>query len=241
MTSRREEKERRRAERIAAEEAAAQSEARRRRLGIVAGVVLAIATVGAVVYVVVAGGGKEEKGGASTSTSAHKTPIPPPRTTDLQAAAKAAGCKLRTFTPGPNDRHHVTTKVHYKQNPPVFGPHAPAPASDGDYVGQGTPATEMLVHALEHGRIEIQYRPGLDPKRVAQLETLYSERPKSNVISGYNTLLFENRTGMPFEVAATAWTHQLGCPSLNDRIFDAIRAFRTQYVDKGPEFIPQPE
>ena len=241
MTSRREEKERRREERIAAEQAAAQSEARRRQLGIAAGAVLAIAAVAAVVYVVASGGGgKEEKTGPST-TSTHKTPIPPQRTTDLQAATTAAGCRLRTFTPGPNDRQHVTTKVHYKQNPPVFGPHAPAPASDGNYVGQGTPATEMLVHALEHGRIEIQYRPGLDPKRVAQLETLYSERPKSNVISGYNTLLFENRTGMPFEVAATAWTHQLGCPTFSDRTFDAIRAFRAQYVDKAPEFIPQPE
>jgi len=242
VTSRREEKERRRAERVAAEQAAVRAEARRRRVGIAAGVVLAIAAVAAVVYVIAAGGGGKGGGtGPSTSASKHGPPIPAPRTTDLHAAASAAGCKLRTFTPGSHDRDHVTTKVHYKQNPPVFGPHYPVPASDGNYVGQGTPQTERVVHALEHGRIEIQYRPGLDPKRVAQLETLYAERPKPNVISGYNTLLFENRTNMPFEVAATAWTHQLGCPTFNDRTFDALRAFRTQYVDKGPEYIPQPE
>lgn len=241
MTSRREEKERRRAERVAAEQAAQRAETRRRRLGIAAGVALAIAAVAAVVYVIAAGGGGGGGKAPSTSGSASKAPIPAQRTTDLRAAVSAAGCKLRTFTPGPHDRDHVTAKVHYKQNPPVFGPHYPAPASDGNYVGQGTPRTEMLVHALEHGRIEVQYRPGLDRRRVAQLETLYAERPRSNVISGYNTLLFENATNMPFEVAATAWTHQLGCPTFNEKTFDALRAFRTQYVDKAPEYIPQPE
>ena len=43
---------------------------------------------------------------------------------------------------------------------------------------------------------------------------------------------------MPYAVAATAWTHLLGCPKMNDKVFDAIRAFRLAYVDKGPEFIP---
>ena len=39
---------------------------------------------------------------------------------------------------------------------------------------------------------------------------------------------------MPFAVAATAWDHQLGCPTMNPKVFDAIRAFRTEYIDKGP-------
>jgi hypothetical protein len=43
---------------------------------------------------------------------------------------------------------------------------------------------------------------------------------------------------MPFAVAATAWDHQLGCPTMNDKVFDAIRAFRTDYIDKGPEIVP---
>jgi len=41
--------------------------------------------------------------------------------------------------------------------------------------------------------------------------------------------------------AATAWQHLLGCPTFNDKVFDAIRAFRAQYVNKGPESIPYPE
>jgi hypothetical protein len=39
-------------------------------------------------------------------------------------------------------------------------------------------------------------------------------------------------------VAATAWTHSLACPRMNDKVFDAIRTFRSRYTDKGPENVP---
>ncbi len=55
---------------------------------------------------------------------------------------------------------------------------------------------------------------------------------------GYHLLLFENGTNMPFAVAATAWDQQLGCPTMNPQVFDAIRAFRDEYIDKGPEKVP---
>ena len=50
-------------------------------------------------------------------------------------------------------------------------------------------------------------------------------------------LLFENTTGMPSAVAATAWGHSLTCPEMNDKVFDAIRTFRARYIDKGPETV----
>ena len=40
------------------------------------------------------------------------------------------------------------------------------------------------------------------------------------------------------QVAATAWTHSLTCPEMNDKVFDAIRTFRARYIDKGPETVP---
>jgi hypothetical protein len=55
---------------------------------------------------------------------------------------------------------------------------------------------------------------------------------------GYHMLMFENTTNMPYAVAATAWTHSLTCPTMNDKVFDALRAFRAQYIDKGPEKVP---
>jgi hypothetical protein len=40
------------------------------------------------------------------------------------------------------------------------------------------------------------------------------------------------------EIAATAWTHSVTCPKMNDKVFDAIRTFRARYIDKGPETVP---
>ncbi len=51
-------------------------------------------------------------------------------------------------------------------------------------------------------------------------------------------LLFQNTTGMPYQVAATAWGQLLGCPQMNPKVFDAIRTFRERYLDKGPEVVP---
>jgi len=47
-------------------------------------------------------------------------------------------------------------------------------------------------------------------------------------------LLFPNNN-MPFEVAATSWDHLLGCKTYNNKVLDAIRAFRNTYRDKRPE------
>jgi hypothetical protein len=48
-------------------------------------------------------------------------------------------------------------------------------------------------------------------------------------------LLYPNTTNMPYAVAATAWGHVLGCKTFNQRIFDALRAFRLTYTNQGPE------
>src|SRR5207244_791042 len=102
------------------------------------------------------------------------------------------------------------TKVPYKTNPPSYGPHYPVPAHDADYVGQAVPPIGYLVHALEHGRIEYQYRPGLPKADVDQLRALYNSSDKPYSGNQY-LLLFQNPTGMPYDVAAVAWDHVLGC------------------------------
>ena len=142
----------------------------------------------------------------------------------------------------PQNRQHVSpgTTVHYPTNPPSYGPHYPTPASDGEYVGQATPPVGNLVHAMEHGRVEFQYRPGLPSAEVRQMEALFNETDGS-FGPGQYLLLFQNSTNMPFAVAATAWDHVLGCPTFTPRVFDALRAFRLAYTLKGPEAITQPE
>ena len=89
------------------------------------------------------------------------------------------------------------------------------------------------MHTLEHGRIEVQYAPGTPKETVTQLEALLGEEQ-----DGYHMLLFQNTTGMDAAVAATAWGHSLTCPKLDDTTWDALRTFRTSYIDKGPESVP---
>ncbi|HWK27803.1 MAG TPA: DUF3105 domain-containing protein [Solirubrobacter sp.] len=233
MSSRQEEKERRkreRQERAAAEKASA---ARRKRLQMVfGGVIAALAVVAVVVVVVVvAGGGGDDP---ATEVSASAAAIPEVKETDLKKAAAAAGCKI---VDAPNEGAGHEEKdfkpSDYKQNPPTSGTHFPEWYQDGVYNPGDTPNLGMLVHTLEHGRIDVQYKPGTPKTTVAQLETLLKESD-----DGYHMLLFENTTKMPFQIAATAWDHQLGCPTMNDKVFDAIRTFRTAHIDKGPEIVP---
>jgi Protein of unknown function (DUF3105) len=233
MSSRQEQKEARRQERLAREADERRKAERNRRLQIVGGAVLGIAVVAAIVVAVVAGsggGGEKPKATGQKNPEVKAVPIPARKTTDLFAAAKAAGCVVKTFPM--EGRTHVTGTVNYKTNPPTSGNHNPVPAEDGDYSGQQTPAKENYVHTLEHGRVEFQYRPGTPPKVIGQMRTLFGEQNQ------YHDVLFQNNTGMPYEVAATAWTHLIGCKAVNPKVWDALRAFRLRYTDQAPEQIP---
>jgi hypothetical protein len=236
MSSRIEEKERRKAERLAAQRKAEQAAARRRRLQLVGGGLIAVAIVVALVIGLTSGGGGSNAPSANSPVSADIKGIklPAPQIKDLKQAAAAAGCTLHTYPV--EGRSHVTTIVNYKTNPPTSGNHNPTPAADGVYDPSNTPAKENFVHTLEHGRIEYQYRPGTPVAEVRQLEALWNETVMG--APGYKQLLFQNNTKMPFAVAATAWNQLLGCPSFTPKIFDALRDFRTAYLDKGPEQLP---
>ena len=237
MSSRQQEKERRRQERLAAEQEAAAAAARKRRTGYIVGGVLAGAAVAAIVIAVVAGGGSSK---SSSKPSASQSKL----AAAVQTKAAAAGCTANTF---PSEgRQHTNGKVVYKTNPPTSGNHYPVPPSDGVYDPAGTPPITHLVHALEHGRVEYQYRPGTSAAVVAQLTSLMKEpvsgQPGGTQPGGYLQLLFQNPTGMPYAVAATAWTHSITCPAFKGAAtLDALRAFRAAYLNKGPEFIPVPE
>jgi len=234
MASRAEEKERRRQERLAQEEAERKAHARTRRLQLAGGALLAVAAVVAVVVAVASGGGTSSSDGPSPSDSASSSvKLPVRKTSDLATAAKAASCVVKSFPL--EGREHTTATVTYHTNPPTSGNHNPNPSEDGFYPN-GAPPKERNVHALEHGRIEMQWKPGTPQNVIDTLQAIFNEPLKGK--SGYHQLLFENNTNMPFEVAAASWQHYLGCPKFNQNVIDAIRAYREQYVDKGPEFIP---
>jgi hypothetical protein len=230
------EKQRRRAEREARERAEAAAAARRRRLQLAFGGLLGalVVAAGVVLAVTSLAGGSDDETEARTANRSGGAAIPAQRLSDLGEAARAASCQVRNV-PIEGSTHETKDfeAGDYKTNPPTSGNHNPDWYQDGVYVPGTTPRLGMLVHTLEHGRIDLQYRPGTPERTVSRLESFVAQQD-----GGYHMLLFENTTKMPYAVAATAWGHLLGCPSMNERVFDAIRAFRTSYIDKGPEKIP---
>jgi Protein of unknown function (DUF3105) len=234
VSSRQQEKEQRRQERLAREQAEAARTKRLRRVQLLLGGLLAAAAIAAVILV--AGSGGSSDGSKSPNSGTGKgVPIPKQKLTDLKAAAAAAHCAVHTY-PIEGQTHTPAgkeTPVKYKTNPPTSGNHNPDPSLDGVYEPGNTPAKEHYVHSLEHGRVEIQYKPGTPARRIKQLETLHAEKVKG--LPGYKTLLFQNNTGMKYAVAATSWGHAIVCNDFSDRVFDALRAFRLKYVDTAPE------
>src|SRR3954453_9146224 len=228
MASRKEQKEKLRQERLAREQAEAASAARRKRMGYTIAGVLVAAVVVALVVIIASSGG----GGGSTASAADwpSGSVPSQKITDLDAAAKAAGCTLQH--PKSFGRGHTTQPQKYKTSPPTSGSHDPTPASDKAYVKN--PGNEHLVHALEHGRVIYWFKPTSPAKVKGDLYALYKQA-KDLVI------LTPTEDPMPYQVAATAWTQLLGCPAYNDKVPDALRAFRDAYRLKGPEYFPNAE
>jgi hypothetical protein len=235
MSSRQEQKEQRRREREERERAEQASASRRKRLQFAFGgllSVLILAGVAALAAGAFSGGGGSSGSGPTTPKSGTAA-IPQPQEADLKKAAAAASCKLVDAPIEGNTHEDKNFKPSdYKTNPPTSGNHNPVWYQDGEYNPGDTPKLGQIVHPLEHGRIELQYKPGTPATTVSQLETLFNE--SSN---GYHMLLFQNTTSMPFAVAAAAWGHYVGCPTMNDKVFDALRDFREAYIDKGPEVV----
>lgn len=229
------ERDRLRQERVEAEEQASRGDSKRTLLAY--GIGAAVVAVIVVVIIVVAGGGSSSGGGSGGSSHINGnaefgstngvTPderegiAPPPvKQTNLQKAAKEAGCKLELHLEDEGHEHipQNSPTPKYKTNPPTSGKHVEPPyqQADGAYLEEPQPID--FVHSLEHGRMEIQYAPQLPEQEQLELKGLYDTMYGA-------ALLFPNKT-MPYQVAATTWTNLIGCPEYKGAAtLDAIRAF----------------
>jgi hypothetical protein len=249
MASRKEEKERLRAQRRAAERAAASTGQRRLIAGYVLAGLLALAVVAGLVVVIASGGGGSAE--ASTCDNAHiknsggtfrelepdcreGTTPPPIQVADLDISAQRANCQLRLNLADEGNTHVPnSTPVEYKTTPPTSGNHNPVPIDDGAYTTPITSDTSQPtnmrneVHAMEHGRIEIHYKPSLPEAQQLALKGIFDEDP--------NGMLLYPDPDMPYDVAVTAWTNMAVCPQYNEAVLDVIRNFRDTYRGNGPE------
>jgi hypothetical protein len=239
VSRRREQKEALRREREERERKAREEQQRKRMVGFGAAGLLVVAAI--VALVVVAAGGNGGGGGADEQ-AAEVLPgggsVPEQQEFDLPAAARAAGCELRSRRAP--DRTHTTTLetvINYEMNPPTSGRHYQLPAQDGAY-GEA-PQDEELVHTLEHGRVVVWFKPSLSEDQRADLKAFFDE-------DDYQVVLVP-RSDMPYQVAASAWNRDpepngtgrlLLCDRMTPEMFDALRTFRDEHRSNGPEPVP---
>lgn len=244
MASRKEQKEALRQERLEREQAEQRAAARKRMVGIVVAAILVLGIAGALIAVVVSGGDDEGDSGGGhgggTESASVEYPdggeIPDQKTADLKAALAAAGCKDETVeAPGAGDHtSDPDEKIEYQSEPPAIGRHYQEWPEDDIF--EEAPKTSHVVHTLEHGRVLIWLNPDeLSEDDLAQFKALYDEDP-------YHVIMLP-RAELKEPFAVSAWVgqdkgHILRCKSLNETSWDAIRAFKEQYRDKAPEFVP---
>ena len=238
MASRKEQKEALRQERLQREQEAAQAAKRKRLVGIVVAGILVLGIVGALAAVLLAGdddGGSSGGGGDEGSAQVSYPDggeIPDQQQADLAKAVAAAKCKQDEHS-AEGSGQHTDDPVNYQTEPPSVGAHNPVPAEDDIY--EEAPDAEQIVHGLEHGRIIVWVRPDASEELLGQIKALYDEDP-------YHVMVVP-RSELKEAVAVSAWQAPdkgqiLRCAEPNDQMWDAIRSFKEQYRDKGPEFVP---
>ena len=250
MSSRREEKERLRLERQAAEVSEERAQRKRLILGYVVAGLISVAVVGGIVYAIFGGDSGSGDGATHGENSdnvnydfggilpegidvdARVGTEPPPVADDaLEPAAATAGCEVQSDLEDEGNEHLAPNDQppKYGTNPPASGGHSPEPLADGAFTPMPPPV--HVLHALEHGRVAIQYSPDLDEEEQLALKGVF-DADKAGVT------LFPN-PDMPYPVAVTAWTQLMSCESFEGAAtLDAIRTFIGTYRGRGPEAIP---
>lgn len=157
-------------------------------------------------------------GPVALAAGQRSAPPPTPTGPSLAQIARDAGCRLREFEDGMDT------------NPPVTGEFIErARVPDGSYAGRRPPGLADTIHAMFHGRVLFQYRPGLASDEISALDRLTRRDPDK-------VLLFENQTGMSAPVAATAYLSVMTCPRVDRRVLRALAVFRERRRAFGQSF-----
>lgn len=253
MAGNKEERERLRQQRLAAQQGAGSSRARMIAGYVVAGV-LGAAVLAGLVFVLFSGGddsGKTSVSGGCENASIQAeigvfeglecdnregTSPPELQFGDLEESVAKAGCEAMLGLPDAGNDHFTDeSKGEYKTNPPTSGAHYGVPneagsgaIADGAYLT--APAESRLVHAMEHGRVEIRYSPDLPEDQQLALKGVFDEDPGGMI-------MFPD-PDLPGAVGFSAWTNAVVCKSFDPLVVDVARNFRDSFRGNGPENFP---
>lgn len=126
-------------------------------------------------------------------------------------------------------RNHIAVGAEhppYNSNPPTSGQHWPQPAPWGIYDEEQP--DEQLVHNLEHGGVNVFYKPDLPKDQLARLE---------DFVRSYRVkVILAPRSANDSLVALTSWNHIL---KLNEFDEEKIKSFIKTNRNRGPEFVPE--
>jgi hypothetical protein len=255
MASKKEERERLRQERLAQRQSQGSSDRRRMIVGYVVAGLLAAAVTAGLVAVVASGG--DEGGGVQVSGDCDNASIAtdlgyyeesyecdnregtePPEIQfgDLEESARRANCELLLDLPDEGNGHFANeNEGEYESNPPTSGDHygvanetGSGALADGAYLSE-IPESR-LVHAMEHGRVQIRYSPDLPEDQQLVLKGVFDEDPGGMILLPDPDL--------PYDVAVSAWNNAVGCESFDPLVVDVVRNFRDTYRGNGPEEVP---
>jgi hypothetical protein len=142
----------------------------------------------------------------STAQPARTAPCLPGRAVDIMDSPHIAQSAADTVT------YHTT--------PATSGPHFAFTAAAGAY--QRPVPEGLTVHALEHGRVAIQYSPNTSQREVEQLSRLARRYPADVILAPYPAL--------DQGIALTAWGQIDHLDSYDDaRITRFVEALRGRY------------
>lgn len=124
----------------------------------------------------------------------------------------AGGCQVDGATdPGGG---HVSAPT-FRVDPPSGGDHLPLAASAGFYEPGQAPPDGASVYSLQHGYVDIGYRPTLDPAALDPVRRLFDTYGKDTLVLPHPSL------SQP--IAATAWHHRLLCGSVDTAALHRLR------------------
>jgi hypothetical protein len=136
----------------------------------------------------------------------------------LAVVARRAGCTMTDFRQGATSNPPVTGVVDER-----------VIANDGSYAGKRPPSAQATLHAMLHGAVLFQYRPGIGHDELRALDRLTRK-------DSQGVLLFENQTGMQPRVAATAYLSLMTCPRVDRATLGALATFRDRRRAFGQGF-----
>ncbi|MBI3495272.1 DUF3105 domain-containing protein [Candidatus Berkelbacteria bacterium] len=124
-------------------------------------------------------------------------------------------------------RHVAVGEQHepYTSNPPSSGPHWPQPAPWGIYPDEQH--DEQLVHNLEHGGVNVFYKPGVPKDQIKRLEDFV--RPYATKV------VLAPRSANDTTIALASWGRILKLDTIDDQ---KIKSFIAGNRNHGPEFVP---